>query len=108
MAKKARQRIAYVLEVAGSQAGGHKLGVNGLAADRDKSILYSGGRDGIVCAWDLNLDLKSPFSSTSALDSAAPNGTSAPEPNKPPSSAARYWPTPTGLTTYASPILTTP
>ncbi|TLD06053.1 uncharacterized protein PgNI_08168 [Pyricularia grisea] len=82
MAKKARQRIAYVLEVAGSQAGGHKLGVNGLAADRDKSILYSGGRDGIVCAWDLNLDLKSPFSSTSALDSAAPNGTSAPEPRQ--------------------------
>lgn len=57
MAKKARQRISYVLERADKQAGGHKLGVNGLAVDRDQSILYSGGRDGTVCAWDLNLDL---------------------------------------------------
>ncbi|KAJ4306819.1 hypothetical protein N0V88_000190 [Collariella sp. IMI 366227] len=40
MAKKARQRISY--------------GVNGLAIDRDNAILYSGGRDGVLCAWDLN------------------------------------------------------
>ncbi|KAF4976551.1 hypothetical protein FZEAL_6785 [Fusarium zealandicum] len=58
MAKKARQRISYVLENAKSSAGGHRLGVNGLAVDSDNAILYSGGRDGIVCAWDLNLDLK--------------------------------------------------
>ncbi|KAH6877277.1 hypothetical protein B0T10DRAFT_190407 [Thelonectria olida] len=58
MAKKARQRISYVLENAKSSVGGHKLGVNGLAVDSDNGILYSGGRDGIVCAWDLNLDLK--------------------------------------------------
>ncbi|KAI5457303.1 hypothetical protein BGZ63DRAFT_428021 [Mariannaea sp. PMI_226] len=58
MAKKARQRISYVLENAKSSVGGHRLGVNGLAVDNDNAILYSGGRDGIVCAWDLNLDLQ--------------------------------------------------
>ncbi|OIW25796.1 WD40 repeat-like protein [Coniochaeta ligniaria NRRL 30616] len=57
MAKKARQRISYVLELPNSSPGGHRLGVNGLAVDRDNAILYSGGRDGVVCAWDLNLDL---------------------------------------------------
>ncbi|KAL3421033.1 UBP9-binding protein [Phlyctema vagabunda] len=58
MAKKARQRISYVLPLANSP-GGHRLGVNGLAVDSDQSILYSGGRDGAICAWNLNLDLKS-------------------------------------------------
>ena len=99
MARKARQRISYgaltlthhqeasphlppltlfyidiVLPLANSP-GGHRLGVNGLAVDSDRSILsvpsfhitsvisdplssYSGGRDGVICAWDLNLDLK--------------------------------------------------
>ncbi|KAK3677881.1 hypothetical protein LTR78_001976 [Recurvomyces mirabilis] len=57
MARKARQRISYVLPLANS-AGGHRLGVNGLAVDSDNSILYSGGRDGVICAWDLHLDLK--------------------------------------------------
>ncbi|OTB01579.1 hypothetical protein M426DRAFT_25479 [Hypoxylon sp. CI-4A] len=57
MAKKARQRISYVLELDHSSDGGHRLGVNGLAVDRDNAILYSGGRDGVICAWDLNLDL---------------------------------------------------
>jgi hypothetical protein len=57
MAKKARQRISYVLDNAKSSAGGHRLGVNGLAVDHENSILYSGGRDGIVCAWDLNRNL---------------------------------------------------
>ncbi|RDA92557.1 hypothetical protein CP533_0922 [Ophiocordyceps camponoti-saundersi (nom. inval.)] len=56
MAKKARQRISYVLENAKSSAGGHRLGVNGLAVDASNNILYSAGRDGIVCAWDLHLD----------------------------------------------------
>ncbi|KAF3765531.1 hypothetical protein M406DRAFT_88397 [Cryphonectria parasitica EP155] len=65
MAKKARQRISYVLERADKQAGGHIKGVNGLAVDRERSILYSGGRDGILCAWDLNLGLSdNPTSST--------------------------------------------
>ncbi|EFY92245.1 WD repeat protein [Metarhizium acridum CQMa 102] len=58
MAKKARQRISYVLENAKSSEGGHRLGVNGLAVDTNNGILYSGGRDGIVCAWDLDLDLR--------------------------------------------------
>ncbi|KAK8862627.1 WD repeat-containing protein [Apiospora arundinis] len=53
MAKKARQRISYVLELDHSSSGGHRLGVNGLAVDTQNAILYSGGRDGIVCAWDL-------------------------------------------------------
>ncbi|KAH8816275.1 WD repeat protein-like protein [Xylogone sp. PMI_703] len=66
-AKKVRQRISYVLPLANS-SGGHRLGVNGLAVDRDQSILYTGGRDGVICAWDLNLDLvgrteENPFAS---------------------------------------------
>ncbi|KAL6719357.1 hypothetical protein ACLMJK_003596 [Lecanora helva] len=56
MARKARQRISYVLPLANSP-GGHRLGVNGLAVDSDRSLLYSGGRDGLICAWDLDLDL---------------------------------------------------
>ncbi|KAK2808316.1 hypothetical protein FQN50_004876 [Emmonsiellopsis sp. PD_5] len=52
--------------------GGHRLGVNGLAVDTGNSILYSAGRDGVICAWDLNLDLRSgalsnPFSSSSSV-----------------------------------------
>jgi WD repeat-containing protein 48 len=46
-----------------------------LAVDPVNSILYSGGRDGVVCTWDLQLDLQSrdseerdPFA-----DSSAPN-----------------------------------
>ncbi|KAI7300048.1 WD40 repeat-like protein, partial [Hortaea werneckii] len=57
MARKAKQKISYVLPLPDS-AGGHRLGVNGLAVDRSQSILYSGGRDGVICAWDLNLDLQ--------------------------------------------------
>ncbi|KAI0518563.1 WD repeat-containing protein [Xylaria bambusicola] len=58
MAKKPpRQKISYVLELDHSSSGGHRLGVNGLAIDRGNAILYSGGRDGVVCAWDLGLDL---------------------------------------------------
>ncbi|ORY15616.1 hypothetical protein BCR34DRAFT_558691 [Clohesyomyces aquaticus] len=63
-----------VLPLANS-AGGHRLGVNGLAIDPANAILYSGGRDGVICAWDLHLDLSSgggeerdPFA-----DSSAPN-----------------------------------
>ncbi|KAL1893824.1 hypothetical protein Cpir12675_003943 [Ceratocystis pirilliformis] len=59
--KKARQRISYVLDLPQSSngEGGHRLGVSGLAIDRESSILYSGGRDGMLCAWDLNLNLMS-------------------------------------------------
>ncbi|KAF1956160.1 WD repeat protein-like protein [Byssothecium circinans] len=74
MGRNARKRISYVLPLAKS-AEGHRLGVNGLAVDPANSILYSGGRDGVICAWDLHLDLKSrsteekdPFA-----DSNAPN-----------------------------------
>jgi WD repeat-containing protein 48 len=38
MAKKAKQRVSYVLPLANSP-GGHRLGVNGLAVDSDQSIL---------------------------------------------------------------------
>ncbi|KAF2219090.1 hypothetical protein BDZ85DRAFT_59365 [Elsinoe ampelina] len=61
MAKKARQKISYVLPLAKS-AGGHRLGVNGLAIDPTNSILYSGGRDGVICAWDTHLNLQEPQS----------------------------------------------
>lgn len=40
------------------QKHGHRLGVEGLAIDKDASLLYSGGRDGVICAWDLNFDVK--------------------------------------------------
>ncbi|KAI9155358.1 UBP9-binding protein [Paramyrothecium foliicola] len=65
MAKKARQRISYVLESARS-AGGHRLGVNGLAVDDRNGILYSAGRDGIVCAWDFDFE-----SSTAVAEASA-------------------------------------
>ncbi|KAL5606886.1 hypothetical protein BROUX41_003263 [Berkeleyomyces rouxiae] len=59
--KKARQRISYVLDLPQSAngEGGHRLGVSGLAVNRESSILYSGGRDGMLCAWNLNIDLNS-------------------------------------------------
>ncbi|KAL5389641.1 hypothetical protein PMIN06_004762 [Paraphaeosphaeria minitans] len=72
MGRNARKRISYVLPLANS-AGGHRLGVNGLAVDPANSILYSGGRDGVICAWDLHLDLhrkdaddRDPFADSSA------------------------------------------
>ncbi|KAK4204789.1 hypothetical protein QBC40DRAFT_272380 [Triangularia verruculosa] len=67
MSKKARQRISYVLEHPNSSPGGHRLGVNGLAIDQTNSILYSGGRDGVLCAWDLNRDLVAPTAHHSAV-----------------------------------------
>ncbi|RYP67992.1 hypothetical protein DL771_006915 [Monosporascus sp. 5C6A] len=76
MAKKARQRISYVLELDHSSSGGHRLGVNGLAVDPDNAILYSGGRDGVVCAWDLNLDLNQHANGLSASDSKPKPATS--------------------------------
>ncbi|KAI9842611.1 MAG: hypothetical protein M1837_007049 [Sclerophora amabilis] len=57
MARKAQQRISYVLPLA-SSLNGHRLGINGLAVDSGRSILYSGGRDGVICAWDLDIDLE--------------------------------------------------
>ncbi|KAF2745496.1 WD repeat protein-like protein [Sporormia fimetaria CBS 119925] len=73
MGRNARKRISYVLPLANS-AGGHRLGVNGLAVDAANSILYSGGRDGVVCTWDLHLDLKPKDSGESDpfADSSAP------------------------------------
>jgi hypothetical protein len=59
-------RIRYVLPVSHSQPG-HRLGINSLAIDTTTvtnsgegpgGILYSAGRDGMVSAWDLNLQLK--------------------------------------------------
>ncbi|CAK7210380.1 hypothetical protein SCUCBS95973_000760 [Sporothrix curviconia] len=66
--KKVRQRISYVLEDARSL--GHRLGVNGLDVDGENKILYSGGRDGVVCAWDLHLD--KPTQAPAKPDESAP------------------------------------
>ncbi|KAI4289975.1 MAG: hypothetical protein L6R35_000756 [Caloplaca aegaea] len=55
MARKARHRISYVLPLANA-SGGHRLGVNGLAYDTENSVLYSGGRDGLICAWTSDAD----------------------------------------------------
>ncbi|KAF1944543.1 WD40 repeat-like protein [Clathrospora elynae] len=78
MGRNARKRISYVLPLANS-AGGHRLGVNGLAVDPQKSILYSGGRDGVICAWDLHLDLtksnadeRDPFADANTADFKPP------------------------------------
>ncbi|KAK4118701.1 WD40 repeat-like protein [Parathielavia appendiculata] len=82
MAKKARQRISYVLELPNSSPGGHRLGVNGLAIDRDNAILYSGGRDGVICAWDLNRRM-TPGGHSAVVDTSQANG-------KPPKSITRF------------------
>lgn len=77
MGRNARKRISYVLPLANS-AGGHRLGVNGLAVDPQNSILYSGGRDGVICAWDLHLDLstadteRDPFADSNAANYKPP------------------------------------
>ncbi|KAK3387279.1 hypothetical protein B0H63DRAFT_521340 [Podospora didyma] len=65
--------FAAVLELPNSSPGGHRLGVNGLAVDRDNSILYSGGRDGVICAWDLNRDLLAPsdYNHSAVVDTSA-------------------------------------
>ncbi|KAI4727258.1 WD40 repeat-like protein [Aureobasidium sp. EXF-10728] len=71
MARKARQRISYVLPLTNS-AGGHRLGVTGLAVDSDNSILYSGGRDGVICAWDLNFEVNHKSDQITAIDAKPP------------------------------------
>ncbi|KAI4748656.1 WD40 repeat-like protein [Aureobasidium sp. EXF-12298] len=71
MARKARQRISYVLPLTNS-AGGHRLGVNGLAVDSDNSVLYSGGRDGVICAWDLNFEVQHKSDQITAIDAKPP------------------------------------
>lgn len=66
----APNRIRYVLPVSQAQPG-HRLGINSLAIDTAthapahdasgtpaRGILYSAGRDGMVSAWDLNLQLR--------------------------------------------------
>ncbi|KAF7720328.1 Uncharacterized protein PECH_003448 [Penicillium ucsense] len=69
MARKLNhQRVTYVLPLPDAP-GGHRLGVNGLAVDRQNSILYSAGRDGVVCSWDLDCSLaqlhaSNPYSSS--------------------------------------------
>ncbi|KAI0996516.1 UBP9-binding protein [Podosphaera aphanis] len=62
--KRARQRVSYVLPLSNSSSG-HRLGVNGLAVDTDNSILYSGGRDGAICAWKLKTNSKASKKATS-------------------------------------------
>ncbi|KAF3935545.1 hypothetical protein ABW19_dt0202177 [Dactylella cylindrospora] len=58
MARKVRQKISYVLPLPNSP-GGHRLGVNSLALDLT-GTLYSAGRDGVICAWDIHTDLTAP------------------------------------------------
>jgi WD repeat-containing protein 48 len=61
----APNRIRYVLPFPHSQPG-HRLGINSLALDTTtitnggspSGILYSAGRDGMISAWNLNLQLK--------------------------------------------------
>jgi len=74
----APNRIRYVLPVSQAQPG-HRLGINSLAIDPatpsanndsesdGQGILYSAGRDGMVSAWDLNLQLRK-------RESEEPNG----------------------------------
>ncbi|KAJ5945837.1 hypothetical protein N7454_002676 [Penicillium verhagenii] len=60
MARKlSHQRVTYVLPLPDAP-GGHRLGVNGLTVDSQNSILYSAGRDGVICSWDLDFP-QTPF-----------------------------------------------
>ncbi|KAJ5802971.1 uncharacterized protein N7503_005421 [Penicillium pulvis] len=60
MARKlSHQRVTYVLPLPDAP-GGHRLGVNGLTVDPQNSILYSAGRDGVICSWDLDFP-QTPF-----------------------------------------------
>ncbi|KAI9376342.1 Pkinase-domain-containing protein [Aspergillus egyptiacus] len=52
--KEDHQRVTYVLPPSDAP-GGHRLGINGLAVDSENSTLYTGGRDGVICSWDLDL-----------------------------------------------------
>ncbi|KAL3472095.1 hypothetical protein BJX99DRAFT_249906 [Aspergillus californicus] len=52
--RREKEEVTYVLPPSDAP-GGHRLGVNGLAIDSDNSTLYSGGRDGVICSWDLDL-----------------------------------------------------
>ncbi|CAI7664993.1 unnamed protein product [Penicillium glandicola] len=80
MARKlSHQRVTYVLPLPDAP-GGHRLGINGLTVDRQNSILYSAGRDGVICSWDLDFPLPS---------SSTPNGVS----------SAGKKPSPTGFKT---------
>lgn len=89
MARKTRRRISYVLPLA-SSAGGHRLGVNGLAIDTDRSILYSAARDGLICAWDLNIDLNGNPSNPKPPPLSSPNDPSSGTSSKrPPSTTFR-------------------
>ncbi|KAJ5312465.1 hypothetical protein N7508_003295 [Penicillium antarcticum] len=64
MARKlSHQRVTYVLPLPDAP-GGHRLGVNGLTVDRQNSILYSAGRDGVICSWDLDFSCPSSFAPT--------------------------------------------
>ncbi|KAJ9198452.1 hypothetical protein DTO164E3_5285 [Paecilomyces variotii] len=58
--KPSRQRVSYVLPLPDGP-GGHRLGVNGLAVDSQNSILYSAGRDGVLCSWNLNPQQSAPL-----------------------------------------------
>ncbi|CAG7919003.1 unnamed protein product [Penicillium olsonii] len=56
--------------------GGHRLGVNGLTVDHQNSILYSAGRDGVICAWDLDFPLAPSFAPSNGTSTGAkPNPT---------------------------------
>ncbi|KAL4919742.1 hypothetical protein BDW62DRAFT_178364 [Aspergillus aurantiobrunneus] len=68
MARKlSHQRVTYVLPPSDTP-GGHRLGVNGLAIDPENSTLYSAGRDGMICSWDLDL----PSLSSSSASKSGP------------------------------------
>ncbi|KAI9660269.1 MAG: hypothetical protein M1831_003577 [Alyxoria varia] len=52
MTARPKQHISYVLPLTNTPAG-HRLGVNGLATNFQQSLLYSGGRDGVINCWRL-------------------------------------------------------
>lgn len=86
MSRKTKQHVSYVLPIPGNTSAGHRLGVNGLAVDPSKSILsvrpcrlitqrgssacrYTGGRDGLICAWGLqDAEAKGSFSSSTTAE----------------------------------------
>ncbi|KGO35869.1 Protein of unknown function DUF3337 [Penicillium expansum] len=88
MARKlSHQRVTYVLPLPDAP-GGHRLGVNGLTVDRQNSILYSAGRDGVICSWDLDFPLPS---SSAPKDASNPDQKPSPTGFKTQVQAHSHW-----------------
>jgi WD repeat-containing protein 48 len=51
--RDAKQQVVYILKDGHVSNKAHSLGVNAFAIDAEQELLYSAGRDGIICAWEI-------------------------------------------------------